>query len=102
MFDGKILNQPEVLIVCQAAICRFGPNHQIKKAAEEMSELITELMREQDNRTSREKVAEEIADVLITLVQMAYFFKCGADVNYQILYKIERLKGEMKGGPQCQ
>lgn len=97
MFDGQILNQPEVRNVCQAAIRRYGPNHQIKKAAEEMSELITELMREQDNRTSREKIAEEIADVLVTMVQMTALFRCDTGVNNQILNKIERLKNEMKG-----
>lgn len=56
------------------AVNHYGPEHQKKKAVEEMGELITELEREQDGRTTPEKVITEIADVLLMIRQLMIIY----------------------------
>ena len=56
------------------AVNHYGPEHQKKKAVEEMGELITELEREQDGRTTPEKVISEIADVLLMIRQLMIIY----------------------------
>lgn len=48
----------------------YGLQQQINMAMEEMGELISEINRYRRERTDINKVAEEIADVLITLEQI--------------------------------
>lgn len=62
------------LTVYLLAVKHFKPEHQKKKAIEEMGELITELSREQDGRTTPKKVITEIADVLVTVRQLAIIY----------------------------
>ena len=56
------------------AVNHYGAEHQKKKAVEEMGELITELEREQDGRTTPEKVISEIADVLLMIRQLMIIY----------------------------
>lgn len=62
------------LTVPLLAVHHYGPEHQKKKAVEEMGELITALMREQDNRATPEEVITEIADVQIMVRQLAIIY----------------------------
>lgn len=62
------------LTVPLLAVYHYGPEHQKRKAIEEMGELITELEREQDGRTTPEKVITEIADVLLTIRQLMVIY----------------------------
>jgi len=66
------------------AVHHYGPEHQKKKAVEEMGELITALMREQDNRATPEEVITEIADVQIMIRQLA------------IIYGLDKVAEEMQ------
>lgn len=52
------------------AVTRFGSEHQIRKAAEELGELIQALMRYGNGEPVVGNVAEEIADVEIMLEQL--------------------------------
>ena len=56
------------------AVEHYGPEHQKKKAIEEMGELITELEREQDGRTTPEKIITEIADVHLMVRQLMLIY----------------------------
>lgn len=76
--------------LCKEAIEYWGKNSQITKAIEEMSELITALVRRPAYRATDEDVAEEIADVLIMMKQLAMIF--GEDlVTKQLFRKIGKL-----------
>lgn len=72
------------LTVPLLAVNHYGPEHQKKKAVEEMGELITALMREQDNRATPEEVITEIADVQIMIRQLA------------IIYGLDKVAEEMQ------
>lgn len=78
------------LTVYLLAVKHFKPEHQKKKAIEEMGELTTELCREQDGRTTPKKVITEIADVLITVRQLAIIYGMEA-VTDEIRRKERRL-----------
>ena len=56
------------------AVTHYGAEHQKRKAIEEMGELITELEREQDGRTTPQKIITEIADVLLTVRQLMVIY----------------------------
>lgn len=56
------------------AVHHYGPEHQKKKAIEEMGELITAISREQDGRATPEQVITEIADVQIMVRQLALIY----------------------------
>lgn len=62
------------LTVPWLAVHHYGPEHQKRKAIEEMGELITELEREQDGRTTPEKIITEIADVHLMIRQLMVIY----------------------------
>lgn len=62
------------LTVPLLAVQHYGPEHQKKKAVEEMGELITALSREQDGRATREQVITEIADVHLMIRQLMVIY----------------------------
>jgi len=66
------------------AIAAFGEEHQIHKAIEEMAELIVALnqwLKCPENLHRTRDVIGEIADVLITVGQMAWLFDQKAQAN---------------------
>nr|DAG61741.1 MAG TPA: nucleoside triphosphate pyrophosphohydrolase [Caudoviricetes sp.] len=65
-----------------------------------MAELINELCKEQIGRSSREKVAEEMADVIIMLWQLEMIFKNGDEILQAIDYKLKRLQKRISKGEQ--
>lgn len=80
----------QALTVAPKALESYGTDAQRTIALEEMGELITALAREERGRAGKAEVLEEIADVLITAIQLALIY--GADETAaQILYKIKRL-----------
>lgn len=78
------------------AINHFGVEANIDKALEEMGELTTELSRRRLARYDKEKVAEEIADVLITVEKLRIIFGCSR-VDKIVEEKLARLEDEMDG-----
>lgn len=82
-------------IVPMLAVKHYGPEHQKKKAIEEMGELTTALSREQDNRATRKDVITEIADVTIMMRQLSAIYGYDA-VEKEITRKQKRLLSRMK------
>jgi hypothetical protein len=83
----------ETLGILDLAICCFGEDSQLLMAVEEMSELQKEICKKfrYDKDTSSPELVDEVADVLITVYQVARM--CGVEaVNERISYKIGRLK----------
>lgn len=78
------------------AINHFSVDHQIDKALEEMGELTTELSRRRLPRYDKEKVAEEIGDVLVTVEKLRIIFG-GSRVDGYIEKKLAALEDEMDG-----
>lgn len=62
------------LTVPLLAVYHYGPEHQKRKAVEEMGELITALSREQDGRATPEQVITEIADVHLMIRQLMVIY----------------------------
>jgi NTP pyrophosphatase (non-canonical NTP hydrolase) len=83
--------------VCLRAINHFGTKHQKGKLIEELAELTVEITREQDGRTDKGKIREELADVIIMCEQMRIIFGAAA-VDREIARKLERLKNTILGG----
>ena len=73
------------------AVQTYGREHQITKAIEEMAELMNELAKSQDKRTTTEKVIDEIADVKIMLKQLEYIYG-QFKVEKRFMEKIKRLE----------
>ena len=73
--------------ILRGAIAHYGCENQIKKAIEEMSELIRALSR----MDSQENIAEEMADVRIMLAQLEIMFGNRAEVRAWELRKLQRL-----------
>lgn len=73
------------------AINHFGVDHQIDKAIEELGELITALSRRRLDRSNRQDIAEEIADVLIMANQLRIIYG-GEMVDDFIDQKLLRLR----------
>jgi NTP pyrophosphatase (non-canonical NTP hydrolase) len=78
------------------AINHFGVEHQIDKAIEEMGELITALARRRLDRSRKEDIAEEIADVLIVANQLRIIYG-GELVDGLIDQKLSRLEDTING-----
>lgn len=78
------------------AINHFGVEHQIDKALEEMGELITALSRRRLERSHKEDIAEEIADVLIVANQLRIIYG-GELVDGLIDQKLSRLEATING-----
>lgn len=82
-------NEKELLA---EAVYTFGASHQVKKAVEEMAELTKELMKDLDGKGDREHIAEEIADVEITVAQCKLIYKNVALVEKYRTEKLARLR----------
>jgi NTP pyrophosphatase (non-canonical NTP hydrolase) len=81
----------KVAEICAQAVDIYGVEAQTWMAIEEMAELLNALAKHRRNRVSRENICEEIADVSIMMIQLAYIF--GVDeVNEFIEEKINRLE----------
>lgn len=84
----------------ERAIEKFGEEKQIKKAIEEMGELIVELSRALIADGVRDEhllanIREELADVEIMCDQMEIIF---GDVSDWAMYKLERLERKLERG----
>lgn len=78
--------------VYRTAINKWGIEAQVMMVLEEMSELQKELCKHSRGKDNRNEIAEEIADVEITLEQMKEFFKCESLVEIWKHEKLKRLK----------
>ena len=81
--------------ILKDAIYHFGYNHQSTKCIEEMSELIKEICKNKDGQQNVEHIAEEIADVLITIDQMIIYHDIYDAVAQFRQEKLERLRQKL-------
>ena len=58
----------------EKSLKHFGIENRAEKLIEEMAELIVELKHFKDNKTTKERVIEEIADVHVLLNTVAFYF----------------------------
>lgn len=86
------MTEAQELEILKDALYHFGYNHQGTKCIEEMSELTKELCKEKDGQGNLEHIAEEIADVLITIDQIIVYFDIYEDVAKYRGEKLERLR----------
>ena len=75
--------------IYEQAIKTFGAKHQIVKAVEELSELVTALARYSLGEGDLDNIAEEIADVEVMCEQLTMIFK-----NLRQVLKIKEQKTE--------
>lgn len=81
--------------VYRLALDTWGADAQTLMAFEEMSELQKELCKHARGRDNREKISEEIADVLIMLDQMMILHDCKQAVKEWKQRKLKRLAGRL-------
>lgn len=83
--------------VFRQALEIYGPQHQTMMALEEMAELAKELCKASRGLGNVEHIAEEIADVQITLEQMIILHKCQELVERIRAEKVKRLRRRLRG-----
>ena len=86
------MTEAQELEILKDALYHFGYNHQGTKCIEEMSELTKELCKEKDGHGNLEHIAEEIADVLITIDQIIVYNDIYEAVAHYRCEKLERLR----------
>lgn len=98
------IKSPEVL---EDAINRYGAPAQIDMAIEEMSELTKALLKNRRNFAGatanergslREAIIEEAADVIITVAQVVMIYAEPEEIQAEVDFKIDRLRGQMEHG----
>lgn len=78
-------------------IMKFGEQHQILKAIEELLELAIELVKYLVGKGDREHIIEEINDVMITNEQVLLIFKVKKEeLAEERKYKLNRLEETIK------
>lgn len=86
------MNDDQELEILKDALYHFGINHQQTKCIEEMSELTKEICKNKDGQNNIDHIAEEIADVLITIDQMIIYNDIYDAVAQYRAEKLERLR----------
>lgn len=76
--------------LCAEAVDVYGEEAQTWMAVEEMAELTNAIAKHRRGRVTNEDVCEEIADVVIMMIQLAAIFGPDA-VNDYLEQKIDRL-----------
>ena len=79
----------------EEAIAYFGDTSQKIMVIEEMSELIKELCKDLRERGNVENIAEEVADVEITLAQIKKIYDIEDAVTKQRDFKLNRFKNRI-------
>ena len=84
--------------IYRKALDTYGAKAQTLMCMEEMAELQKELCKHARGADNRAAIAEEIADVRITLDQMELLHECESLVANFKLAKIKRLSTRLTGG----
>lgn len=92
--DEEIIYEP-IHPVLKRALTKYGIKEQSLIAVEEMSELTKELIKNHRGKPNEDQIAEEVADVLITLDQVIEGYGIAGDVERWIDFKINRLEERM-------
>lgn len=75
-----------------AAQQKFGADHQVLKATEELGEAIVEIAKALAGESNREHLAEELADATIMIEQLRQIFNINESVLIWMDYKLAELK----------
>ena len=89
------MNKEQENKIYQDAIDFFGDESQKIMVIEEMSELTKELCKELRHRGEVEHIADELADVEITLAQIKKIYHIAQTVEEHKNYKLNRLKNSL-------
>ena len=95
--DRRCVALPSEDAVFRQALETYGPQAQTMMVLEEMSELSKELCKASRGLGNVEHIAEEIADVQITLEQMIILHKCQGLVDKIRAEKVKRLRRRLRG-----
>lgn len=79
----------------KVALRKNGTDAQVMMAVEEMSELTKEICKIFRGKTTLDDLADEIADVIITIEQLKLIFEVSDMVDERIAYKIKRLQEKL-------
>lgn len=90
------MNKEDELKIYNNAIDFFGELSQKIMVIEEISELIKELCKDLRDRGNTENIAEEIADVEITLAQIKMIYDIDKNVEQFKDYKLKRFASRME------
>ena len=91
----KEITYAERKVTYNAALRKNGLETQMRKAVEEMSELIKEICKIGSGEGSTVALADEIADVTIMLEQLKLFYHVHDIVDEHVDMKIRRLQGKL-------
>ena len=89
------MNKKQEYKIYKDAIAFFGTTSQKVMAIEEMSELTKELCKELRDRGNIENIADELADVEITLAQIKLIYKIRDLVEEHKDFKLQRFAKRM-------
>lgn len=81
--------------IYKEAIEKNGTEGQVIVCIEELSELTKELTKFLRGKGDIERIADEIADVRITVEQMVMIFECASDVASHMDLKVRRLEARL-------
>lgn len=84
-------------MIYQQIINKYGKEHQILKAVEELTELSLALQHYFDGKTATDAVVNELVDVEIMLIQLKIIF----EVSEETITKIKRQKLEKLNLDDC-
>lgn len=79
----------------KVALRKNGTDAQVMMAVEEMSELTKEICKIFRGKPTLDDLADEIADVIITIEQLKLIFEVSDMVDERIAYKIKRLQEKL-------
>lgn len=94
MEEKKEMTPAREAAILEGAISYFGVDAQIKKAIEELGEVIVELARHLNGKGNTEAVREEMADAFVMLNLMEMIF---GDVTEIEIAKLEQLERRERG-----
>lgn len=88
--------KPEKIKLYKAAIDQWGQTFEYMKVVEECGEFLQAYSKVMENKWSKERLAEELADVEIMLEQIKISHNISAQVKNIKVEKIERLKQRLE------
>ena len=90
------MKKEQEIAIYKEAIDLFGILSQKIMVIEDMSELVKELCKELRDRGNIENIADELADVEITLAQIKMIYDIEKDVKKHKDFKLKRFASRMK------
>lgn len=87
-------------ILYERSVAQYGVKKSVQKCIEEMAELIIELARYESDRLNMDKIAEEMAHVLITIDKLIYYWGMLKQVEEEQDKVLEHLRRLLENNEQ--